>query len=64
MTRPSWGVDGASVWAVVNGSTVVRVVRETGTGKLTTMNVESGALGAIGGPITSCGSPATASAPR
>ncbi len=52
VTRPSWGVDGASVWAVVNGSTVVRVVRETGTGKLTTMNVESGALGAIGGPIT------------
>lgn len=52
VTRPSWGFDGASVWAVVNGSTVVRVVRETGTGKLTTTNVESGAIRAIGGPIT------------
>nr|WP_254623020.1 MtrAB system accessory lipoprotein LpqB [Rhodococcus sp. W8901] len=52
ITRPSWAFDGSTVWAAVNGSTVVRVVRETGTGKLTTMNVETGAINAIGGPIT------------
>lgn len=52
ITRPTWAFDGATVWAVVNGSTVVRVVRETGTGKLTTMNVEASAVSALGGPIT------------
>ncbi|QCQ93932.1 MtrAB system accessory lipoprotein LpqB [Rhodococcus sp. SGAir0479] len=52
VTRPTWALDGATVWAVVNDSTIVRVVRETGTGKLTTMNVESGAISALGGPVT------------
>ena len=52
VTRPSWALDGASVWAVVNGSTVVRVVRETGTGKLTVTSVEAGAVTELGGPIT------------
>lgn len=52
ITRPTWALDGATVWAVVNDSTIVRVVRETGTGKLTTINVESGAISALGGPIT------------
>ncbi|RVW04979.1 MtrAB system accessory lipoprotein LpqB [Rhodococcus spongiicola] len=52
ITRPTWALDGSTVWAVVNDSTVVRVVRETGTGKLTTINVESGAISELGGPIT------------
>ncbi|WP_433606096.1 MtrAB system accessory lipoprotein LpqB [Prescottella agglutinans] len=52
LTRPTWALDGSTVWAVVNDSSVVRVVRETGTGKLTTMPVESGAIAALGGPIT------------
>lgn len=52
ITRPTWALDGSTAWAVVNDSSVVRVVRETGTGKLTTMPVESGAITALGGPIT------------
>ncbi|QBJ95324.1 MtrAB system accessory protein LpqB [Rhodococcus sp. ABRD24] len=52
VTRPSWSLDGATVWAAINGSTVVRVVRETGTGKLTVVNVETGEISALGGPIT------------
>lgn len=52
ITRPTWALDGSTVWAVVNDSTIVRVVRETGTGKLTTVNVESSAISALGGPIT------------
>ncbi|MDH6677699.1 hypothetical protein M2284_001898 [Rhodococcus sp. LBL1] len=52
ITRPSWALDGATAWAVVNDSSVVRVVRETATGKLTTMPVETGAITALGGPIT------------
>ncbi|RVW05805.1 MtrAB system accessory protein LpqB [Rhodococcus xishaensis] len=52
ITRPTWALDGSTVWAVVNNSTVVRVVRETGTGKLTTIDVESGAISELGGPIT------------
>ncbi|WP_305095322.1 MtrAB system accessory lipoprotein LpqB [Prescottella sp. R16] len=52
VTRPTWAFDGTTVWAVVNGSTVVRVVRETSTGKLTVTGVEAAAVTALGGPIT------------
>ncbi|MCL2533971.1 MAG: MtrAB system accessory lipoprotein LpqB [Nocardiaceae bacterium] len=52
ISRPTWALDGATVWAVVNDSSVVRVVRETGTGKLSTMKVDSGAIATLGGPIT------------
>nr|WP_241665830.1 MtrAB system accessory lipoprotein LpqB [Prescottella subtropica] len=52
VTRPTWALDGTSVWAAVNGSTVVRVVRETSTGKLTVTGVEAAAVTALGGPIT------------
>jgi len=52
ITRPTWALDGSTAWAVVNESAVVRVVRETGTGKLTTTPVETGAITALGGPIT------------
>ncbi|GAB2628244.1 MtrAB system accessory lipoprotein LpqB [Prescottella soli] len=52
ITRPTWALDGSTAWAVVNDSSVVRVVRETATGKLTTMPVETGAIAALGGPVT------------
>lgn len=52
ITRPSWAPDDNSVWAVVNGTAVVRAVREPGTGRVTVVGVESGAIRALGGRIT------------
>lgn len=52
ITRPTWSPDDTSVWAVVNGMAVVRAVREPGTGRVTVVGVEAGALRAVGGRIT------------
>lgn len=52
ITRPTWSPDNTSVWAVVNGTAVVRAVREPGTGRVTVVGVEAGALRAVGGRIT------------
>nr|WP_226437562.1 MtrAB system accessory lipoprotein LpqB [Rhodococcus yananensis] len=52
VTRPSWSPDGNSVWAVVNGTAVVRAVRESGSGRVTVVGVEAGAVRALGGEIS------------
>ncbi|MEE2032854.1 MtrAB system accessory lipoprotein LpqB [Rhodococcus chondri] len=52
ITRPSWAPDDNSVWAVVNGTAVVRAVRQPGTGRVTVVGVESGAIRTLGGRIT------------
>ncbi len=52
ITRPTWSPDETSVWAAVNGMAVVRAVREPGTGRVTVVGVEAGALRAVGGRIT------------
>ncbi|MBM7460119.1 MtrAB system accessory lipoprotein LpqB [Rhodococcus coprophilus] len=52
ITRPTWSPDNTSVWAVVNGMAVVRAVREPGTGRVTVVGVEAGALRVVGGRIT------------
>lgn len=52
ITRPTWSPDDTSVWAAVNGMAVVRAVREPGTGRVTVVGVEAGALRAVGGRIT------------
>ncbi|OWY82128.1 MULTISPECIES: MtrAB system accessory lipoprotein LpqB [Rhodococcus] len=52
ITRPSWSPNNNSVWAVVNGTAVVRAVREPGTGRVTVVGVEAGAIRALGGRIT------------
>lgn len=52
ITRPSWSPDGTAVWAVVNGRSVVRAVREPDTGRVTVTGVEAGAVRALGDTIT------------
>ncbi|WP_241385940.1 MtrAB system accessory lipoprotein LpqB [Rhodococcus sp. CH91] len=52
ITRPSWAPDNNSVWAVVNGTAIVRAIREPGTGRVTVVGVEAGAIRAIGGRIS------------
>ncbi len=52
ITRPSWAPDSNSVWAVVNGTAVVRAVREPGSGRVTVVGVEAGAVRALGGRIS------------
>lgn len=52
ITRPSWVPNNNSVWAVVNGTAVVRAVREPGTGRVTVVGVEAGAIRGLGSRIT------------
>ncbi|UYP17825.1 MtrAB system accessory lipoprotein LpqB [Rhodococcus sp. Z13] len=52
ITRPSWAPNNNSVWAVVNGTAVVRAVREPGTGRVTVVGVEAGAVRGLGGRIS------------
>lgn len=52
ITRPSWAPNHNSVWAVVNGTAVVRAVREPGTGRVTVVGVEAGAIRSLGSRIT------------
>lgn len=53
MTRPTWSSADGSAWVVVDGRSVLRATRETGTGQVTTAPVDATALAALGGPITS-----------
>lgn len=53
MTRPTWSGDDRAAWVVVDGTTVLRAARETGTGQVTTSPVEASAVTGLGGPITS-----------
>lgn len=52
ITRPTWGPDNAAIWVAVNGNTVVRVLREPGTGRESVVNVDAGAVTALGTNIT------------
>lgn len=52
ITRPSWDPDNTSVWAAVNGTAVVRAIREPGTGRVTVVGVEASAIRGLGGRIT------------
>ncbi|TXG92592.1 MtrAB system accessory protein LpqB [Rhodococcus rhodnii] len=52
ITRPSWDLDGSSAWVAVNGTTVVRVVRERSTGNLSVVGVDTGAITALGSNIS------------
>ncbi len=52
ITRPTWEIDNNTIWAAVNGNTVVRVVREPTTGRTSVMNVDVGALIPLGSNIT------------
>ncbi|NLE80682.1 MAG: MtrAB system accessory protein LpqB [Rhodococcus sp.] len=52
ITRPTWAPDGSAVWAVINGNTVVRVLRDPGTGRLSVVNVEAGEVASLGTNIT------------
>lgn len=53
ITRPTWSASDNSVWAVVDGDTVIRVVREPASGEHSSVEVESGAIAALQGQITS-----------
>lgn len=51
MTRPSWSADGAAVWVVQDGTTVLRVSQDPATQAVSTQQVDSTALGATPGSI-------------
>ncbi|MEO6880030.1 MAG: MtrAB system accessory lipoprotein LpqB [Mycobacteriaceae bacterium] len=53
MTRPTWSPDGTSVWVVQNGATVLRISQDARTGAVSTQKVDSTAVGAPPGVITS-----------
>ncbi len=53
ITRPTWSTSDGAAWAVIDGETVTRVVRDSGTGTFSTTTVESGSLAALQGQITS-----------
>ncbi|WP_127783818.1 MtrAB system accessory lipoprotein LpqB [Rhodococcus sp. X156] len=52
MTRPTWSGDDRAAWVVVDTGTVVRVVREPSSGQVSSSPVDSGAVTALGGPIS------------
>ncbi|GGG12585.1 lipoprotein LpqB [Rhodococcoides trifolii] len=52
VTRPSWGPDKDAVWAVVDGTRVVRAVRDPATGQVSVVGVDSSELAGIGGQIS------------
>lgn len=53
ITRPTWSASDSSVWAVVDGENVIRIVRETTSGEHSSVEVESGAVSALQGQIDS-----------
>lgn len=53
ISRPTFSpVDGA-LWAVVDGANVIRVVRDEGSGRISVAEVDSSAVEALGGEVTS-----------
>ncbi|MGZ4575569.1 MAG: MtrAB system accessory lipoprotein LpqB [Mycobacteriaceae bacterium] len=52
MTRPSWSSDARAVWVAVDGTTVIRAVREPTTGQVSSSSVDVGSITSLGGPIT------------
>ncbi|WP_420753557.1 MtrAB system accessory lipoprotein LpqB [Rhodococcus sp. O3] len=52
ISRPSWSIDDNSVWAVVGGTSVVRAIREPGTGRVTVVPVDAGPVLALGERIS------------
>lgn len=53
ISRPSWSAADGSLWAVVDGETVVRAVRDAGTGAASFGEVDTTAIEGIEGQITS-----------
>ncbi|WP_072687929.1 MtrAB system accessory lipoprotein LpqB [Rhodococcus marinonascens] len=52
ITRPTWAPESSSIWAVVNGDKVIRVLRDPGTGRTSVADVDAGAVTALGATIT------------
>ncbi|MFZ2172611.1 MAG: MtrAB system accessory lipoprotein LpqB [Rhodococcus sp. (in: high G+C Gram-positive bacteria)] len=52
ITRPTWAPDNSAIWAAVNGDTVIRVLREPDTGRMSVVGVDAGAVTALGTTIT------------
>lgn len=52
ITRPTWAPNDSAIWAVVNGNTVVRLVRDPDTGRVSVSNVDASAVTALGTNIT------------
>lgn len=52
MSRPTWSSDDRAVWVAVDGTMVVRAVRDPSTGLVSSSAVDTGAMTALGGPIT------------
>ncbi|MFI6428886.1 MtrAB system accessory lipoprotein LpqB [Rhodococcus oryzae] len=51
ITRPTWSPDNGSIWAVVDGSRVVRAERDP-AGQMSVQPVDSAAIAGLGGSIT------------
>ncbi|AKE40710.1 lipoprotein LpqB [Corynebacterium kutscheri] len=52
LTRPSFDSFGSSLWTVLDGETVLRLVRSSGTGEITQTEVDTSALGENRGTIS------------
>lgn len=52
ITRPTWSADDGAAWAVVDGTQVIRAVRDRATGQVSRANVDSSALAGRGRIIT------------
>nr|WP_232320493.1 MtrAB system accessory lipoprotein LpqB [Rhodococcus sp. WMMA185] len=52
ITRPTWAPGGSAIWAVVNGDKVIRVLRDPATGRTSVVDVDAGAIRALGSTIT------------
>lgn len=52
ITRPTWAPDGRALWAVVNGNTVVRVLRDQANGRASVVNVVADEITSLGTNIT------------
>ncbi|MCX5044548.1 MtrAB system accessory lipoprotein LpqB [Aldersonia sp. NBC_00410] len=51
ITRPSWAADDGSAWAVLDGTRVVRAVRDRDTGQVSLNDVDASAVNGLG-PIS------------
>ncbi len=52
ITRPSWAADDGAAWAVVDGTKVIRAVRDTATNQVSVVDVDASAIVALGQRIT------------
>ncbi|SNT34075.1 MtrAB system accessory lipoprotein LpqB [Rhodococcoides kyotonense] len=52
ITRPTWGADNNAVWAVIDGTNVIRAARDPATGQVSVVPVDAGAVTALGSRIT------------